>query len=174
MKKMIATIAIAATCLIIACTKESATVGSTPAPGSAPAATGHSGFSHAAARLGSGYSQPISVTQANDMIGSYLTSVGYPTVDTALRSLSFDADTLRAYLANPDIVTVEFKLAHQPDYLKAGNTGKPAGMNPSAITTVLVGLNSSDKYVLSGSNGVYDHMDPCPYNCPVSISALIQ
>jgi hypothetical protein len=59
------------------------------------------------------------------MLESYLSSVGYPSVDTAIRSLSFDADTLRAYLQNPNIVTLKFMVAHQPDYINGGHGGVP-------------------------------------------------
>src|ERR1051325_2256176 len=45
-----------------------------------------------------GYSQAISVDEANDMIQSYLTSVGYPQQDNSLRALVFDAQVLRSYL----------------------------------------------------------------------------
>ncbi len=69
------------------------------------------------------YSQAISISEANQMIGSYLSSINYAANDTTLRSLSFDADTLRSYLndtSHGKIVTLKFMLAHTPNYLASG------------------------------------------------------
>jgi hypothetical protein len=109
------------------------------------------------------------------MLESYLSSVGYPSVDTAIRSLSFDADTLRAYLQNPNIVTLKFMVAHQPDYINGGHGGVPAGMAPGAMTMIVVGLNNNDQYVLNNRNEVYEHFATCPFTCPGSVNdAYIQ
>jgi hypothetical protein len=107
------------------------------------------------------------------MIGSYLQSVGYPAIDTAMRSLSFDADTLRAYLQNSNIVTLKFMIAHRPEY-KAIHKGKYAGMNPAAMTVVVVGQDQDDEYILNSRNEVYEHMFPCPERCNGNSSSLIQ
>lgn len=174
MKKGITSIIALAICtaLIMACTKESGTIGKLPAPQAHHGLLSGTGI--AARPSGADYSQSIPIDTANRMITSYLTSVGYPSVDTALRALSFDADTLRAYLSNPNIVTVKFMVGHQQAYMNSGKTGRAAGMNPAAITFVLVGLNSSDQYVRNSQSGVYDHFSLCPYECPSNSSTLIQ
>jgi hypothetical protein len=126
---------------------------------------------HSAARLvGSLYSQPIQIDTANRMIASYLESVGYPQVDTAVRSLSFDADSLRAYLSNPTITTMRFYLGHQLSYLNGGTDrfGKDIGMRPGALTIIAVGINDAGQIVRNSSNGVYEHAMPCPYSCPTA------
>ncbi len=178
MNKTISTIAVAALCTILACTKESAIVGHTPDP----AASGQSGnnnqyaiYGHSLARLsGPNYSQSIPVDTANRMIQSYLSGVGYPAVDTAIRALSFDADTLRAYLENHEITTLKFMFAHQAGYINSGGYGSKPGLKPSAITLVIVGLNDNDQYVLNSRNGVYDNMSPCPVQCPGNSPSFIQ
>jgi len=119
------------------------------------------------------YSQSIPVDTANRMIKSYLDGVGYPMADTAIRALSFDADTLRAYLANHDITTVKFMFAHQQSYINSGGYGTHPGLNPNAITLVIAGLNDNDQYVLNSRNGVYEHMSPCPVQCPGGASSFI-
>src|SRR5690606_8048607 len=82
--------------------------------------------------VGELYSQPIALDTANRMIASYVASVGYPQRDTAVRSLAFSADTLRAYLSDSRITSLEFYLAHQLSYLNSGNNrfGKNIGMKP--------------------------------------------
>src|SRR5690606_9809507 len=89
---------------------------------------------HSNARyLGNGFSESIPIDTANRMIQSYLTGVGYPAVDTAIRSLIFDADTLRAYLANPNIVTLKVMLAHKQSYIHSRHEGTGSGLNPEAL-----------------------------------------
>jgi hypothetical protein len=147
--------------LLSACSKKDA---GTQVP--VPAATPATGNAHA--RLsGPGYSQSISIEMANNMIQSYLTSVKYPYADTALRALSFDADTLRKYLANPNIVTLKFVVAHQPSYVQS-SFGKYAGMDPSALTMIIVGLDENNNVIRNSANGVYEHFDPCPKSCPTA------
>lgn len=122
---------------------------------------------------GSDYSQAIKIDSANQMIASYLASINYPGNDTALRSLTFDADTLRSYLADNRIVTLKFMLAHRPEYINAGKYGMYAGMKSSALTVVIVGLDENDHYIYNDRNMVYEHAFPCPANCPGSSSALL-
>jgi len=131
---------------------------------------------HSNARItGNGYSQSISLDEGNQMIASYLQSVNYPYQDTALRALSFDADTLRAYLADPSITTMKFYFGHQLSYLNSGTnrTGKYVGMKPGALTIIAVGLNDAGAVVRNKSNGVYEHAMPCPYVCGVQTDAYL-
>lgn len=174
MKRTIAAVAFASMCAIIACTKETGTVNNNVSPATTSQNGNQTGFGgHTAARTSAGnYSQSISVDTANRMIQSYLNSVGYPAVDTSIRSLSFDADTLRAYLSDHSIVTLKFIFAHTPAYANSGY-GTGAGLNPGAITLVIAGVNENDQYVLNNRNGVYDHMSPCPTLCLGDGSGLI-
>ena len=130
---------------------------------------------HSNARItGVDYSQPISLDEGNKMIGSYLQSVNYPYQDTALRALSFDADTLRAYLANPSITTMKFYFGHQLSYLAAGGAvGQYVGMKPGALTIIAVGLNDAGAVVRNTSNGVYEHAMPCPNSCGLQSDAFL-
>lgn len=109
-------------------------------------------------------SQSIPLETANLMLNSYLTSVGYPAVDTAVRSMSFDADTLRAYLQNPNIVTVKFMLAHEANYA-AMHENASVGLNANKLTMVVVGLDDNNRYILNAKNEVYDHFSNCPLIC---------
>jgi len=123
------------------------------------------------------YSQPISRDSANRMIQSYLTSINYPTNDTTLTALSFDADTLRSYLNDPShakIVTLKFMLAHKQSYMNTGHYGQFAGSKSNALTLVIVGLDDDDKYVYSRTNNVYDHLGNCPDKCTASDATLTQ
>jgi hypothetical protein len=172
MKNTHVTLAFVLFCLIAACTKRDSGIDNTPVSTQSTSAYGF--YGHSPARLSGDNSQPIPVDSANRMLGSYLKSVGYPTVDTALRSLSFDADSLRAYLSNPTITTVKFMIAHQQGYINAGHEFQNAGMNPAALTVIVVGLNDNNQYVLSSTNQVYDHMVTCPTLCTGQLSALIQ
>jgi hypothetical protein len=123
------------------------------------------------------YSQPIAIDSANKMIGSYLSSVGYPYVDSTIRSLSFDADSIRAYLQNTNITTLKFYLAHQLTWIDANtaNYGKNIGMQPGKLTLICVGLDDNGAVVRNTSNGVYEHAMPCPNACgPSSTDAYLQ
>lgn len=125
------------------------------------------GFSSYYRYNGSDYSQPITPDAANEMIQSYLTSIKYPDNDSSLRSLKFDADSLRNYLndtTNGKIVTLKFIVAHNQSYTQ-DNYGRPAGLNGNAITLVVVGLDENDNYIYNRNNQVYDHFQPCPSNC---------
>jgi hypothetical protein len=138
----------------------------------------NNGISHSTGRLvGAAYSQPIAIDSANKMIGSYLESVGWPSVDTTVRSLSFDADTLRNYLKDKDITTVRFYLGHQLSWLNGGGSrfGKNIGMSPGKLTIIMAGLDDEGAIVRNRANGVYEHAMPCPNNCgPSATSAFLQ
>lgn len=122
---------------------------------------------------GTNYSQPITVAQANLMIESYLKSIDYENNDSTIRSFTFDADTLRAYLANNDIKTIKLMFAHKKSYLDAGNTNVKCDMKASSLTMVIVGLDNDDDYILNAQNMVYDNMLPCPANCPNNSNTII-
>jgi hypothetical protein len=126
------------------------------------------GGSNAMGRLtGQYYSSSISIDTANKMIGSYLQSVGYPQRDTTIRALSFDADTIRNYLANNDIKTLKFFLGHQLSYLNGGTNrfGKNIGMAPGKLTIIMAGMDDDGNIVHNWNNGVYEHAFPCPNAC---------
>ena len=169
--KNFALFSLATILLISACSKDSDNF--TPAtPIQGPAPQGNPTYTGIKFRYsGADYSQPIPIDEANNMIQSYLTSINYPDNQTDLRSLTFDADTLRAYLADGRIKTVKFMLAHQPSYA-ATSYGVNAGMRANAITMVIVGLDETDKYIYNDNDMVYDHFAPCPTNCSVSGATL--
>jgi hypothetical protein len=113
------------------------------------------------------YSSSIAIDTANKMIGSYLQSIGYPQKDTTIRALSFDADTVRAYLADTSIKTLKFFLAHQLSWLDGGSGrfGKNIGMAPGKLTIIMTGMDDVGNIVRNTSNGVYEHAFPCPTSC---------
>ena len=161
---------------LAACSKEetAAPTSHSPVTDRAPSTTfSLSGLPNLARYAGDDYSQSIPVTLANQMIGSYLSSVSYPSYDTALRSLTFDADTLRSYLQDTSIKTLRFYMAHTPAYI-ASNKDKYAGLNPGAITLIIAGLNDDDEVIRNKRGEVYEHMQNCPAVCPGNSSALIQ
>jgi hypothetical protein len=174
MKNTYPVLALLALCLVMACTKESGIISNTAAPAVNQSNNQYGMYGHTARYAAADYSQSIEVDTANRMLMSYLHSVGYPNTDTAIRSLSFDADTLRAYLQNPQIVTVKFMLAHKQSYINSGYEGKPSGMNPGALTMIIVGLSENNQYVRNSRSGVYDNMYPCPNNCVFNPNPLIQ
>jgi hypothetical protein len=161
---------LSAAAILAGCTKDSPSDQTAIAPVKPSRSQGN--YSTTARYAGPDYSQSISLELANSMITSYLTSVNYPAADTALRSISFDADTLRSYLANSNIKTLKFVLAHRPSY-KAINAGLYSGMNPSALTLVIVGQDQDDNYVLNYKNEVYDNSYPCPSMCSTNSDAYI-
>jgi hypothetical protein len=100
------------------------------------------------------------------------------TTDPVKSSLLADFTAIRYFsrtTVNPNIVTLKFMVAHQPDYINGGHGGVPAGMAPGAMTMIVVGLNNNDQYVLNNRNEVYEHFATCPFTCPGSVNdAYIQ
>jgi len=123
---------------------------------------------------GSDYSQAISIDSANRMILSYLTSIDYATNNTRLRSFTYDADTLRSYLANNNIKTLKFMLAHTAGYMNSGGYGKDANNQAGSVTFVIVGLDENDNYIYNNREMVYDNTRPCPTNCDGVSPLLLQ
>jgi hypothetical protein len=117
------------------------------------------------------YSASMPIDTANRMILSYLNSVHYPNVDTALRALTFNADSLREYLKNDEITDVKFIIAHQQAYMNSGHYGQYAGMNPQAITLIVVGVSADGGHILNNQNEVYEHFKPCPVLCSSGASS---
>ena len=135
-----------------------------------------SGTNHSSAMRYSGadYSQPIAIDTANRMIQSYLASINPASNNTILRSMTFDADTLRSYLLDSDIKTVKFMLAHTPAYMNSGRYGQDAGNAAGAVTFIIVGLNEDNDFVYNAQGKVYDHIRPCPTNCDDVSQLLVQ
>jgi hypothetical protein len=148
-----------------ACNRHEASV--EPGATSVKTYTTNSGGNQMGRLTGDYYSSSIAIDTANKMIGSYLQSVGYPSKDTTIRALSFDADTVRNYLADTSIKTLKFYLAHQLSYLNGGTNrfGKNIGMSPGKMTIIMVGLADNGDIVRNTSNGVYEHAFPCPSAC---------
>jgi len=130
---------------------------------------------HSTARVGAGYSQSVTLDEANKMISSYLTSVNYPYQDSAIRSLSFDADSLRAYLKDSRITTMKFVFGHQLSYVASGSDvfGKYVGMKPNALTIIAVGVDENNSVIRNSTGGVYEHALPCPNMCGAEIDAFL-
>ncbi len=191
----------AAVVIVIACNKEKSQVTPTYAskehaqisasPGSqfGPHHNGHREGDSANA-----YSSFITSDVANQMISSYLYSIGGGLTSAGassttlgssassgtsinangsvndLKSFSIDADSLRAYLASGNIKSVKLIFAHTMDYINAGNQGIFSGMQSGAMTIIVAGYDVNGNYVYyspGGSGGQYvlDHCVPCPYSC---------
>lgn len=121
--------------------------------------------------VGGGYSGTdvfITTDSANKMISSYLQSVDSAGVgDSSLHSLIFNADSLRAYLSNPEIKNVKVMFAHTLEYINAMGPGHNVGYERGALTVVLGGYDVHGNYVLYKTNQVPDHANGCPLHCPV-------
>jgi len=112
-----------------------------------------------------GYSMPIPDDTANRMIMSYLTSIDYTVNTNETRSLLFNADTMRHYLADTSIKEIKFFLAHNQEYINSGNEGQRPKPNMNALTIIPVGLDLSGNYVHPIPGMVYDRLQPCPDFC---------
>jgi hypothetical protein len=106
---------------------------------------------------GNDYSQHIPIDSANRMIGSYLTSIGYPSVDTGIRHMIFNADTMRNFLENNQIATLKFSMAHKRGSISGDNYGSYHGVNSNFFGLLLSGLNEEeDEHIYGPGNKVYD------------------
>lgn len=163
--------------LLYGCSKEQSGTNVHPASTSRhgmPSGSGFAGYNMRGSSNSADYSASIPVDSANRLIESYLTSVEYPSNELSLRSLTFSGDSLRAYLSNPNVKTIKFMLAHQPEYVNTGHFGVYAGMNPEALTLVIAGLDENGNFVLNNQNEVYEHCAPCPFICNGVSDAYIQ
>lgn len=144
--------------IILACNKDNSTV--TPSH--------QTTARHSAARfltqdtLSSKFIEP---SLANEMISSYLASIDYVHNDTDVRAFIINADSLRAYLADPSIKGVKIMFAHTKQYIDASYSGENAGYQAGALTIVIAGYDSVGNYKYHNGK-VLDHATPCPYTCP--------
>jgi len=111
------------------------------------------------------YSRMIPVDSANKMILSYLNSINYQTDDSKIRSLLYNADSLRKYLSDTSIKNIKIMFAHSLDYINAGGQNNNCGYDAGALTIVLAGYNKNGNYV-TPNNSVLERGAPCPATCP--------
>jgi hypothetical protein len=117
-----------------------------------------------------GYSRFIPLDSGNKMLDSYLSSIDAAENDTDLFAMILVADSLRAYLQNPDVTHVKIMLAHSLEYINDGHQGQRAGYRNDALSLVIAGYNQWGDYVYH--NGmVLERSMPCPTNCVTSGTA---
>ena len=110
------------------------------------------------------FSSFICVDSANKMLQSYLASLN-DADDSSLHCLIFDADSLRAYLANPNIKNVKLMFGHSLEYINEGHYGQPTGYTSGNLTIIIAGYDVNGTYIYKGGNKVLDHGAPCPTYC---------
>ncbi len=113
----------------------------------------------------------ITKDQANRMIRSYLTSVGYPAKDEYIRSLVLDADALRSYLADTSIKKMQLFLAHNMEYIESGKEGQPIGPYEYGLTVVVAGVDRN-WHIRHVGGRVLDNAAPCPRNCDLPFTEV--
>lgn len=116
----------------------------------------------------SNYSQTIPIDTANRMILSYLHSIHYETNTNAIRSWSFNADTLRNYLnsqAGSHVTNIRFFLAHTMSYILGGHEGQQLPVNSHDLTIIIIGVDSTGSVVYKSEDRVFNHCLPCPDAC---------
>ena len=160
---------IAAVCmsiLMVSCSKEKANTNAenTQSTTNKRTVTTYSGFAHRD-DSDQGNSRFIPIDVANQMINSYVYSTNNTVGQVDVKSFIVNADSLRAYLADPNVKSVKLMFAHTQEYIAAGNAGQYAGLQTGAITMVMVGFDNLGNYIYH--NGmVLDHLAPCPFSCP--------
>lgn len=111
----------------------------------------------------------IPVDSANKMIGSYLNSIDTGGPKTI--SLVFDAESLRAYLEDPQITGLKFMLAHPLDYINSGHENVNGGLKAGALTIVVGGFDKDGNYVYGAGRTVPNKARICPPYCTVNGTA---
>lgn len=124
---------------------------------------------HAAASLSVASADPvfISLDEANSMIKSYLTSIQYPGNDSDLRSLLYNADSLRAYLQDTSIRQLKMMFAG------TSTTPDAPGGYGQGTTIIIAGVDGNGNYKLfkDVAAAALDRAIPCPKNCMVEGTA---
>lgn len=112
----------------------------------------------------------ISVQEANDMIETYLASIDYPSNDTGLRSLLYNADSLRSYLSDTSIHQLKLMLAQNQTADASYSAGSSACFG-EGLTIIMAGVDANGNYRLYKGGVALNHGIPCPKNCMVSGTA---
>lgn len=104
----------------------------------------------------------ITVATANSYINSFITNY-FNTDKAPVKSMIMDADLLRSYLQNDDIVGIKFMLG-ATDYDHNGS-------QIPIFTLIVAGYDANGNYVLTSNGMVLDRTSPCPPSCPPSGNA---
>jgi hypothetical protein len=112
----------------------------------------------------------ISVGVANEMISSYIYSITNSANANAVKSFTVNADSLRAYLSDPNVKNIKLVLAHTQEYAASSASGTYAGYSSGALTIVIAASDASGNYVYRNGN-VLDHCIPCPSSCGIGNAA---
>ncbi len=113
----------------------------------------------------------IPIAQANQMIESYLSSIGYPEKDDQIRSWILNADSLRLYLQDPSIKNIKVSLAHQMDYINRGLKGRKPTDGEIPETIILFGIDEDNNSVTMRGRAM-DNAVPCPRACAFAETIL--
>lgn len=116
------------------------------------------------------FSSFICLDSANKMLSSYLASINDED-DSTLHCFIYNADSLRAYLANPNIKNVKFMFGHTLEYINEGHFGQPAGYSSGNLTIIVAGYDVNGTYIYHNGGKVLEHGRPCPNYCDVNGAA---
>lgn len=111
----------------------------------------------------------ISIDSANKMVQSYLATIEPFSIDSDIRSVTFNANDLRYLLdsqeSSKEIVKVQIRLAHTLKYINDGHAGEPAGYKSGALTFLISGVDEHGN-AINAKNMILNYAKPCPSNCP--------
>jgi hypothetical protein len=109
----------------------------------------------------------ISLDEANSMVKSYLTAIQYPGNDSDLRSLVYNADSLRTYLKDTNITQLKMMFA------RTNESSDAATVYGQGVTLIITGVDANGNYRLYKGNAAaaLDRAIPCPKNCMVEGTA---
>lgn len=166
MKKLIVTLTLSST-LLISCqkneeqgspstTKEHATNTKTPKSGVAISSIDYF----------------ITPASANLNIKSYLDGIDTFSINQ-LKSLFINADALRAYLDNTDIVEIKLLLGHTNAVLqsKTNEVDTFVYLNQGAVTAYIVGVDAYNNYVYYDNELIINNTHGCPNECKATGTA---
>ena len=113
----------------------------------------------------------IPLSDANEMIQSYLNSIDYMNNDTDLHSLIFSADSVRAYLTDTNISGLKVLFAHTQQFISQRGSGTDAGYLSGGLTLIIAGFDRNGDYRFFANGLALNRAIPCPTNCPGSGTA---
>jgi len=108
------------------------------------------------------------------MLTSYLNSIHYTQNDTYLRSVIFDADSLRRLLndnSHGEIKHIKIMFAHTLDYINGGHADQMAKYRSGALTLIIAGYDDEGNYIYYPLGKVLNNGIPCPTSCPATGTA---
>lgn len=109
----------------------------------------------------------VDYTTANISIESYLASIDTFNTDQ-ISSFYIDADNLRDYLSDNNIVEIKVMIGHTDNVISNPIDSQYHYLNAGSNTLFLAGIDVNNNYILYDNDYVLNRLHACPLNCKLT------